>query len=63
MSNTTIYTKERFLLLYYKVRDYLTLHELLEWYSLEDIIDLEYSIRATEDLKRAMDDLWALWED
>lgn len=44
---------------YELVRWYFTIPELLEWYTLDEIIRMEYDILHTEDLQR---DIEALWE-
>ena len=47
--------------LYYETaRSYLTIPELLDFYTLEDIVRYEYDIKHTEFLQR---DIEALWEN
>lgn len=45
---------------YETARNYLTIPELLEWYTLDDVIRMEYDIQHTELLQR---DNEALWEN
>ena len=45
---------------YETARRYLTIPELLEWYSLDDVVRMEYDIQHTELLQR---DIEALWEN
>ena len=46
--------------LYETARKFLTIEELLLFYSLEDIVHMEYDIKHTEALQR---DIEALWEN
>lgn len=45
---------------YETARRYLTMPELLEWYTLDDVVRMEYDIQHTEALQR---DIEALWEN
>lgn len=45
---------------YETARRYLTIPELLDFYTLDDIVRLEYDIKHTENLQR---DIEALWEN
>lgn len=45
---------------YETARRYLTIPELLDFYTIDDIVRLEYDIKHTENLQR---DIEALWEN